>query len=140
MPKMSKEDIAAFVQKPLHGILATVRREGAPQLTPVWYIVDDGRILISMIKDSAKHRNILRDPRVSLCIDGGRDDVRAVVFYGTASVVTEEPLQEQMRWRVIRHYYESEQAAREYYESIRDQPSVLLVMQPDRVVSQDFRD
>jgi PPOX class probable F420-dependent enzyme len=50
-------------------VLATFRRDGRPQLSPVTPGVDDeGRIEISTREPSMKVRNLRRDPRVSLCL------------------------------------------------------------------------
>ena len=50
-------------------VLATFRRDGRPQLSPVTAGVDDdGRIEISTREPSMKVKNLRRDPRVSLCL------------------------------------------------------------------------
>lgn len=49
------------------GVLATLKRDGRPQLSSVSYLLDvDGRIRISVTRDRAKTRNLRRDPRASL--------------------------------------------------------------------------
>ncbi len=139
--RMTDAEIDAFLQQPLHAILATHASEGPPQLSPVWFLYEDGRLSMSIVSGSAKHKNLKRRPGVSLCIDGGRGDVRAVMLYGTAELRPgDDEASAAMRWRIIRRYYEREEDARSYYESVRDLPHVLLVLEPERVVSQDFSD
>ena len=139
--RMTDAEIDAFLQQPLHAILATHASEGPPQLSPVWFLYEDGRLSMSIVSGSAKHENLKRRPGVSLCIDGGRGDVRAVMLYGTAELRPgDDEASAAMRWRIIRRYYEREEDARSYYESVRDLPHVLLVLEPERVVSQDFSD
>ena len=49
--------------------MATFRRDGRPQLSPVAASVDAlGRVVVSTRATSAKAKNLARDPRVSLCI------------------------------------------------------------------------
>jgi PPOX class probable F420-dependent enzyme len=54
-------------------VLATRRRDGRPQMSPVVQAVgNDGRILISTRSPAVKVRNVKRDPDVSvLCIQDG---------------------------------------------------------------------
>ncbi len=50
-------------------VLATCRRDGRPQLSPVTAGVDDeGRVEISTRETSMKVKNLRRDPRLSLCL------------------------------------------------------------------------
>jgi PPOX class probable F420-dependent enzyme len=136
---MSAERIAEFLAPPRHAILATNRRAGPPQLTPVWYLYEEGCIHISAGAETVKVRNLRRDPQVTICIDGGHPDARYVIFQGTIKIVEPgAPRQEELRWRIIRHYYEKEADARQYYESMRNSPSVLLILEPDKIISEDF--
>ena len=138
MHTMTSTEIAAFLQDTRHAVAGTNRRDGAPQLSPVWYVYEDGKFYISITVGTAKYRNLQRDPRISLCIDGGYPDYRTVIVYGTTKLLTHDPQIEQMRWRIIRRYHTDEPAARRYAESTRNQPHVLLVVTPERVISQDF--
>ncbi len=63
-------DVArAFLRDHSRSILATRRRDGNPQLSPVTHAVgDDGRIMISSRETAYKVRNLRRDPRASLCV------------------------------------------------------------------------
>jgi PPOX class probable F420-dependent enzyme len=144
MTTMTETQIEVFLKAPRHAIVGTNRSDGPPQLSPVWYVYEEGRIYISVGVGTAKHRNLQRDPRISLCVDGGHPDARAVIIYGTAELVGDDnasvsrSLLEEMRWRIIRHYYESEDEARRYAEETRDLQSVLIIVTPHKVISQDF--
>lgn len=139
MAQMSADNLATFLVAPRHAIIATNRVNGPPQVTPVWYIYEEGRMYISAGINTAKVRNLRRDPQVTICVDGGHPDARYVILQGAVTIVEAgEAQQEAMRWRIIRHYHETEEEARTYYEAMRTSPSVLLVLAPTKVISQDF--
>lgn len=139
MAQMTQAQIAAFLAPPRHAIVATNRADGPPQLTPVWYIYEAGKMYISAGAGTVKVQNLRRDPHVTICVDGGHPDARYVILQGIVTILEpNDPLQEQMRWRIIRHYHESEAEARRYYESMRNSSSVLLILAPDKIISQDF--
>ena len=48
--------------------IATVMKDGSPQLSPVWANYDDDHILINTAEGRIKHKNVLRDPRVAVSV------------------------------------------------------------------------
>ena len=132
-------DITQFINEDRNAILATIKQDGAAQLTPIWYLYEDGRFYVSAGVDTAKVRNLVRNPAITLCIDGGRGDARYVVVYGTAHLIEpEQPLQAETRRRIIRHYHDSDEAAEAYYQSVKGDPAALIVITPEKIVSQGF--
>ena len=69
------------------GVLATLKRDGRPQLSNIAYhLGDDDVIRISVTEDRAKTANLRRDPRASLHV--ARDDFWAyAVVEGTATLL-----------------------------------------------------
>lgn len=67
------------------GVLATIKRDGRPQLSTINYHYDPARSLLRMsVTDGrAKVRNLRRDPRASLHVSSA-DGWRYVVAEGTA--------------------------------------------------------
>jgi PPOX class probable F420-dependent enzyme len=63
-------DAARDVIRTQHrAVLATMRADGTPQMSPVLAAVDDaGDILVSTRETAYKARNVRRDPRVWLCV------------------------------------------------------------------------
>lgn len=57
-----------FLLEHPRAVLATRRRDGSPQLSPVVVAVSgDGRIMVSSRETAYKVANMRRDPQVSLC-------------------------------------------------------------------------
>ena len=48
--------------------LATLMKDGSPQLSPVWANFEDGHILVNTAEGRIKHKNILRDSRVAVSV------------------------------------------------------------------------
>jgi PPOX class probable F420-dependent enzyme len=58
-----------FLRVHHRAVLATVRADGRPQLSPVTAAVDDdGRVLISTRETAVKAKNLAREPHASLCV------------------------------------------------------------------------
>jgi hypothetical protein len=73
-------------------LVATVRRDGTPRLSPVEPFVLDGDLWLSMLLGSLKAADLLRDPRVLVHSvvtgpDGGEGELK---LRGTAEEVTDE--------------------------------------------------
>ena len=84
-------DARAFLAGNHRGVLATFRRDGRVQQSPVTAGLDaEGRVIISVTEDRAKTRNARRDPRVSLCVFNDAFYGRWVQVEGTAEFVDGE--------------------------------------------------
>jgi PPOX class probable F420-dependent enzyme len=75
--------------RPRHRLtLATTRRDGRPQLSPVTGGVDaEGRIVVSTYPDRAKAVNLRRNPAVSVLVHSDEWDGPWVQVDGTAEVL-----------------------------------------------------
>ena len=62
--------IAKLFEEKNFAFLATLMKDGAPHVTPTWVDIDksNNTILINTAKGRVKHRNISRDPRVSVSV------------------------------------------------------------------------
>ncbi|MGH3983662.1 MAG: PPOX class F420-dependent oxidoreductase [Pseudonocardiaceae bacterium] len=66
---MDLDEARAVVSEQHHAVLATLRRDGTPQMSPVAATVDgQGRVLVSTRQTAFKVRNLRRDPRAWLCV------------------------------------------------------------------------
>lgn len=48
--------------------LATVMKDGSPQVSPVWADYENSHIMVNTAEGRIKHKNVLRDPRVAVSI------------------------------------------------------------------------
>jgi PPOX class probable F420-dependent enzyme len=72
-----------YVRSHHRAVLATFRRDGSIQMSPVLAGVDDdGYVEVSTSERAAKTKNVRRDPRATICVMPDR-------FYGEPYVVIE---------------------------------------------------
>ena len=68
---MDLTEALAFVTARSQGVVVTIRENGRPQLSNIFYVPgDDGTLRVSITDTRAKTANIRRDPRVSLYVLG----------------------------------------------------------------------
>jgi uncharacterized protein len=97
---MNRLEAMDYIQNNTRGVLATIKKDGRPQLSNIAYTLDhDGLIKISVTEDRAKTKNARRDPRVSLTVIGD-NWYQYVVVEGSAGFIDEDPLP------ALRHVYE----------------------------------
>jgi PPOX class probable F420-dependent enzyme len=66
---MDAAEALAFARNNPRGVLATMKRDGTPQLSPVLVSVDSqDRLVISTRESAMKTLNVRRDPRAWLCV------------------------------------------------------------------------
>ncbi len=137
---MSPDQIDAFLAEPRHAVVGVVRSDGSPQLSPVWILYDNGLVYFSIFVDSAKYRQLERDSRISICVDAGHPDARAVMIQGTAKLARETSASyEDLSFRINRRYHESDEAARNYMEQTNAQgPGALVIVSPEKIIGRNY--
>ena len=105
---MTDDRLQQFLGAPRNAVVATIRKNGSPQLSPVWYLYEDGKFYFPIQTDSLMYRNRRRDPRVSICIDGAFPDMRAVMVEGLAELIDGSGNGHMYR-RICRRYYEKDE-------------------------------
>ncbi len=66
---LSTDDVRTFIRSNHRGVLATMRRDGKPQMSPVLVGVDDdGSLMISTRETALKTLNVRRDGWASVCV------------------------------------------------------------------------
>jgi PPOX class probable F420-dependent enzyme len=70
------------------GCLATIMKDGSPQLTPIWFNTDGTHILINSAIGLVKDRNMRLNPRVALVITDPNDPYRYIQIRGKVVEIT----------------------------------------------------
>ena len=91
--------IEAFLAEPRNVIVAGIRHDGRPHLSPNWFYWDGQRFYVSTTRDRVKYAIFRRDPRAQLLIDDPTG-FRAVLVPGTVEI-REDLAAELPRFRAI---------------------------------------
>jgi PPOX class probable F420-dependent enzyme len=133
---MTEDEARAFIARHHQAVLATIKRNGRPQLSNMSYTLDDdGRIKLSTSTTRAKIHNLRRDPRATLSIQGD-DWHQYLVVEGTAEVQEENPIPD------LRRIYVQIRGAEhpnwdEFDEAMRRQKRVVLAISIERMYPLD---
>jgi PPOX class probable F420-dependent enzyme len=85
---VDRDGLLEFVRPRHRGILATTRRDGSPQMSPVTMGVDaGGRIVVSSYPERAKVANLRRAPEASMCVLSDEFNGPWVQLQGRAEVI-----------------------------------------------------
>ena len=71
------------------GSLATINRDGSPQVSVVWIDYKDNHILINTAKNRIKTNNMERDPRVSISVPDAKNPYYQITFKGIVKNISE---------------------------------------------------
>jgi PPOX class probable F420-dependent enzyme len=122
----------SFVMDNHRAVLATFRQDGRPQLSPVVCALgNDGRILISTRAATAKARNLMRDPRASICVMNNQFFGQWAQFDGLATIVQQPEAMSLLRFT----YKQISGEHPDWDEFDRDmiaQGRVVLAIEPER--------
>jgi PPOX class probable F420-dependent enzyme len=80
------EATLALLDGPNYAVLATVNQDGSPQTSAMWIGRDGSELLFSTVQGRVKHRNMVRDPRVSVTVLDAADPENYVELRGRVSI------------------------------------------------------
>jgi PPOX class probable F420-dependent enzyme len=84
-----------------YAVLATVNPDGSPQTSVMWVGRDGNDLLFSTVEGRVKHRNMRRDPRVSVVVIDSADPENYVELRGRVSMTpdVDRALDTQLSWK-----------------------------------------
>jgi PPOX class probable F420-dependent enzyme len=131
---LSFEDVGNFIRSNHRGVLATTRRDGRTQLSPVLVGVDDGdgSLLISTRETAMKTANVHRDGWASVCVFQDAFFGEWVQAEGRATVESLPGAMEDLvrYYRLVAGEHPNWD---EYRQAMQRERRVLLRIRPERV-------
>lgn len=144
MAEMYKTEVARFLmQGTFTGKLAMVKKDGSPHVVPIWFVVENdkgrakaGNIILTTGDSSVKANNILRDSRVSICIDDQKFLFSFVTIHGTAKIYPYKQ-KEVLEWATkIAERYVGKKNSKTYGEVNGGEGAVLVRIKPTKVIAE----
>lgn len=116
--------------------LAVVRADGSPLVAPVWIERDGEQIVFMTSADTIKGKAILRDGRVSLCLDNEAPPFDFVTISGTTTTSTDPDELLQWSTRIAGRYMGAEHAAA-YGARNAVPPEMVVRVTPTNIVAKN---
>ena len=125
-----QEKLEEFLAEPRNIMVAGIRRDGRPHLSPNWFYWDGQLFYVSTTRDRVKYAIFQRDPRAQLAIDDSTG-FRAVLVPATVEV-REDIAAELSRFRAIREKHgRTVPDDEEFLRALAAEGRILLAFTPD---------
>lgn len=137
---MTGDEVDAYLREARTCRVGTVGGDGRPHVSPLWFVWDGEALWLNSIVKSQRWTDVVRDPRVSIVVDGGDDfmELHGVELAGTAETVGDVPRTDTPDPAVA----EPERLFGDKYAGGRfvvDGRHAWLRVTPTKIVSWDFR-
>ena len=103
------EKARAFLNEIRFAVLATINSDSTPQLTTMWYLLEEDTIVMNTKAGRIKERNMRRDPRIAICVEDGYN---YVTISGTIELIDDPEIAQRDIYRLA-VCYDGEEAARQ---------------------------
>jgi PPOX class probable F420-dependent enzyme len=129
--RLTDAEVSAFLDERHTLVLTTLRGDGTPHMTTVWYRWDGDAFWISTNRDRVKYRHIERDPRVGVLVDAPERET-AVSASGRAVAAATDDDAYDGALAIVSRYVDDAAA---YLRKRSGEPRVLLRIKPDTLMS-----
>ena len=130
---MTPEEMNDYLDETHIAHLATLKRDGSPHLTPLWYQYDNGNLYMITEGSLLKARNIKRDSRVAVSISNDQEPYKYVLMEGNAEVSNRDV--EKITHSVCTRYSGQEEGSK-LAEAIMDGGrTVVLIVHPTKIIT-----
>lgn len=130
---IGKPDQDAFVRSMKWAVVTSLRRDGSPTNSVVFYAVDGDDLIFSTTRDRLKAKTLARDPRAALCVLDEGAPYRFLSIEGTAVIEDGDIVPGHITVnRAMRGIPDWDPPAG-YLETLRSQGRVIIRVTPERV-------
>ena len=125
------EPISKLFEGTNFAFVATLMKDGWPQITPTWVDLEDGRILVNTAEGRLKQKNISRDERIAISVVDQNNPYHMVTIRGRVVEQTKEGADEHID-KLAKKYL----GVDKYPLRSTDENRIILKIKPERVYYQ----
>ena len=81
------DKVIKLFEEPNLVFIATIMKDGSPQVSPVWADYENDHILINTAEGRIKHKNVLRDPRVAISVVDQKNPLNMTTIRGKVTEI-----------------------------------------------------
>lgn len=124
--------VRAFLDAPdRFAVLATVDADGLPQQTVMWFqVLDDGAIMMNTKRGRRKDRNLVRDPRASICVENG---YQYVTITGDITLIEDAERSQADIHALAVKYHGQEEGDKMAADGFSKEDRVTILLSPNKV-------
>lgn len=133
---LTEQELEEFLATQRTVRLATLDRDGAPHVVPLWFVWLDGSMFMNSTVGNATVRNLERDARATATVDDGEAyaELRGVVLQGRAVRAVDDPRLDEVERRWSDKYVGGNPVPFRRWRN-----RLFLRLDPERLTSWDFR-
>ncbi len=126
-----------FLAQPHVGVVASLRRDGRPYTVPVWFHWDGEHIWLTGTDSRVWCRQLMADPRISLCVEALAPVAGHVGIDGTARVIGRDemdiwPISQLLAEKYVgRGDPTNNKAVEAFVANMQTEPRLLIEVTPD---------
>jgi PPOX class probable F420-dependent enzyme len=125
------EPIAKLLEGRNFAFVATLMKDGWPQITPTWVDLENGKILVNTAEGRLKQKNISRDDRIAISVTDQNNPYHMVTVRGRVVEQTAEGADEHID-KLARKYL----GVDKYPLRSPNEKRIILKIKPERVYYQ----
>lgn len=147
---MTEDELLTFLSEGIKTLqVASNDHDGFPHLVPMWFLVEDGKVVFRSFSKSQKIVNLRRDPRVSILVEEGAtyEELRGAAIKGEGTLVEDAGYCLDLYVGLANRYSffpgiepgaKPEAEVREYFADYAAKQTAVIV-EPVEIVSWDYR-
>jgi PPOX class probable F420-dependent enzyme len=131
MPSTLSEKARAFLQERHFAVLATLNKDGTPQLTTMWYLLQGDTIMMNTKAGRIKDHNMKRDPHIAICVEDGYN---YVTISGTVTMIEDQETAHQDIFRLAVRNHDEQKAKRQMEEQFSKEQRITLHLSLENII------